>query len=86
MNARQRWRAAYREARKQARFIEAFHDRLKMLPARQRTYPSQCPGFCFTRLSGDQLRWIGEGVFRRRIANHRTLLPCLRHVQPRLPA
>ena len=85
---RQQYRLAYREARKQARFISTFHDRLTKLDASKRSFPNQAPGFCFTRLHGDTLRWIGGGErFSRPVQCHRTLLPCLRsEYRPKLPA
>ena len=85
MSARARWTAEYREARKLERFIDTFHHKLLSVPARERTFPS-LRGFDFTRLHGDQLRWVGDGLFLRDVRCHRSLLPCLRNVQPRLPA
>lgn len=83
--ARARWAADYREARKLARFIETFHGRLRALPPAKRTFPA-CRGFEFTRLSGDTLRWIGEGMFPPDVKCHRSRLACLRLQAPRLPA
>ncbi|HEL4110011.1 TPA: hypothetical protein UM343_000090 [Stenotrophomonas maltophilia] len=83
--ARAAWAAEYREARKLARFIETFHDELETLPVWERTFP-QCWGFQFTRLSGDSLRWIGEGLFAPSVECHHARLACLRHQHPRLPA
>ena len=83
--ARAAWAAEYREARKLARFIETFSHKLETLPDWERTFP-QCWGFQFTRLSGDNLRWIGEGLFARSVESHRLLLECLRYQYPRLPA
>ncbi|MBN5175506.1 hypothetical protein JY453_03515 [Stenotrophomonas maltophilia] len=83
--ARAAWAAEYREARKLARFIETFHDKLSALPIGQRTFP-QCRGFDFSRLSGDNLCWIGEGLFAPDARCHRSRLACLRRQSPRLPA
>lgn len=83
--ARSAWAAEYREARKLARFIETFYDKLSALPVAERTFP-QCRGFCFARLSGDNLGWIGDGLFARSVTNHRSLLACLAYQHPRLPA
>lgn len=86
--ARARWAAAYREARKQARFILHFQDRLSTLEAGQRTFPRQCDhfrfgAFSFFRLSGDVLDtcWSGDIVIRRSIHRCESLRPA-----PRLPA
>lgn len=84
-SARSKWAHDYREARKLARFIETFHSNLRTLPVSERTFP-QLRGFCFTRLSGDQLHWLGHGVIARSARCHHSLLACLRYVQPRLPA
>ncbi len=83
--ARARWIADYREARKLARFIDTFYDKLRMVPLSQRTFPS-CRGFEHSRLHGDTLRWIGEGLFPPDAKCHRSRLACLRHQHPRLPA
>lgn len=83
--ARARWAADYREARKLARFIETFHDKLTKLPVSKRTFP-QCRGFELSRLSGDNLRWLGEGLFPPNVKCHRSRLACLRLQAPRLPA
>ncbi|HEL3193859.1 TPA: hypothetical protein UMF74_000466 [Stenotrophomonas maltophilia] len=83
--ARAAWTAEYREARKLARFIDTFHDKLCSVPVMERTFP-QCRGFEFARLSGDNLRWIGDGLFAPGVKCHHTRLACLRHQQPRLPA
>lgn len=83
--AREYWRNSYREARKLARFIETFYDKLSTLPVAERTFP-QCRGFEFSRLSGDNLRWIGDGVFAPSVKCQRLRLACLRHQHPRLPA
>lgn len=83
--AREHWRSSYREARKLARFINTFHDKLSTLPTRERTFP-QCRGFQFTRLSGDNLGWSGDGLFAPSVKSHRARLACLRHQHPRLPA
>lgn len=83
--AREYWRSSYREARKLARFIETFYDKLSTLPVGERTFP-QCKGFQFSRLSGDNLRWVGEGLFAPSAKCHRSRLACLRHQRPRLPA
>lgn len=81
--ARARWAAAYREARKQARFIQTFNSRLRRLEASQRTFPRQCPGFCFTRLSGDTLDVFGLPAT---VDLRRAVLVSERFVVPRLPA
>ncbi len=83
--ARARWAAEYREARKLARFIETFHDKLSTLAPEKRTFP-RSRGFEFARLSGDKLRWIGEGLFPPTAKCHRSRLACLRLQHPRLPA
>jgi len=83
--ARARWTAEYREARKLARFIETFYDKLRTLPPSKRTYP-ELRSFEFSRLQGDPLRWIGKGVIARNVQCHRSLLACLQHQRPRLPA
>lgn len=83
--ARASWAAEYREARKLARFVETFYDQLSPLPVAERTFP-QCRGFQFSRLSGDNLRWVGEGLFAPSAECHRSRLACLRHQHPRLPA
>ncbi len=83
--ARAAWAAEYREARKLARFIETFSDKLETLPVWERTFP-QCWGFQFTRLSGDRLRWIGEGLFARSVKSHRLLLAGFAYEHPRMPA
>ncbi|EML7987463.1 hypothetical protein D7Y24_02635 [Stenotrophomonas maltophilia] len=83
--ARVAWAAEYREARKLARFIETFYDELSALPVAERTFP-QCRGFEFSRLSGDSLRWVGEGLFAPSAECHRSRLACLRYQSPRLPA
>lgn len=83
--AKQSWRSSYRDARKLARFIGTFHGQLSTLPARERTFP-QCRGFGITRLSGDTLGWIGDGLFAPSIKCQRARLACLRHQQPMLPA
>lgn len=85
MAARARWAADYREARKLARFIETFHDKLRPLPAGKRTMP-HCRGFEFTRLHGDNLRWIPGPTVPPNAACHRSRLACLRLQHPRLPA
>ena len=85
MNARARWAADYREARKLARFIGVFHDKLTKLHFSKRTFP-QCRGFDFARLSGDNLRWVGEGLIPPSVKCHRSRLACLRAQSPRLPA
>ncbi len=87
MNARARWTADYREARKLARFIETFHDKLETLPPGQRTMPG-LRGFSFTRLHGDHLRWFGDGCFPPPIECHRSRLAVVRceYPRPRLPA
>jgi len=82
---RARWAAEYREARKLARFIETFHNKLSHLPPSKRTLP-KCRGFDFARLQGDNLRWIGEGLFPPNVKCHRSRLACLQHQHPRLPA
>ena len=81
--ARARWAAAYREARKQARFIEAFNSCLRRLSPSDRTWPDQCEGFSFTRLSGDALNVYSLRAtvdLRRAVLNHE------RCIVPRLPA
>lgn len=83
--ARATWAAEYREARKLARFIDTFHDKLSSLPTGERTFP-QCRGFQFTRLFGDSLVWIGDGLFAPSVKCHHTRLACLRLQHPRLPA
>ncbi len=83
--ARKYWRSSYREARKLARFIETFHEKLSTVPVRDRTFP-QCKGFQFSRLSGDNLRWIGEGLYAPSVKSHHLRLACLRYQRPRLPA
>lgn len=83
--AREYWRNSYREARKLARFIDTFHEKLSTVPVEERTYP-RCRGFDFSRLSGDRLGWIGDGLFARSSKCHRALLACLRCEHPRLPA
>lgn len=83
--ARAAWATEYREARKLARFIETFHDKLIALPVGVRTFP-QCRGFQFARLSGDRLGWVGGGLFARSVKSHRLLLACLALENPRLPA
>lgn len=83
--ARARWTAEYREARKLTRFIETYHNKLRTLPPEKRTFP-RCRGFEFARLSGDNLRWIGEGLFSPTVKCHRSRLACLRLQRPRLPA
>ncbi|WP_323152271.1 hypothetical protein [Stenotrophomonas maltophilia] len=83
--ARAAWAAEYREARKMARFIDTFHDKLRSVPVMERTFP-QCRGFEFARLSGDRLGWIGDGLFARSVKCHRLLLACLGHERPRLSA
>lgn len=83
--ARGAWVADYREARKLARFIEIFHSKLSTLPVGECTFP-HLTGFEFSRLSGDNLRWIGEGLFPPDVKCHRSRLACLRHQRPRLPA
>lgn len=85
MNARARWAADYREARKLARFMDTFYDKLRALPPGKRTFPD-CRGFEFTRLHGDNLRWIPGPTVLRNAACHRSLLACLRLQHPRLPA
>jgi hypothetical protein len=86
--ARARWAAAYREARKQARFILHFQDRLSTLETGRRTFPRQCDhfgfgAFSFMRLSGDVLDtlWPGDIVIRRAIHRCESSWPA-----PRLPA
>ena len=81
--ARARWAAAYREARKQARFIQTFSRRLNRLEPSRRTFPSQCPGFCFTRLCGDTLDVFG---LRASLELRRAVLAAERFISPRLPA
>ncbi|MBN5125243.1 hypothetical protein JY452_04375 [Stenotrophomonas maltophilia] len=83
--ARAAWAAEYREARKLARFIETFHDNLSTVPVGERTFP-QCKGFQFSRLSGDRLGWIGDGLYARTVESHRLLLACLAYEHPRMPA
>lgn len=81
--ARTRWAAAYREARKQARFMDTFSAKLSRLEPSQRTFPDQCRGFCFTRLSGDLLFVYGlPATVRLR----RAVLASERFTSPRLPA
>lgn len=81
--ARARWAAAYREARKQARFIETFRSQLGRLDSSQRTWPRQCQGFSFTRLSGDALHVFS---LRATVSLRRAVLNHERCVVPRLPA
>ncbi|MBH1651572.1 hypothetical protein I5U67_05225 [Stenotrophomonas maltophilia] len=83
--ARVAWAAEYREARKLARFIETFRDKLGSVPVAERTFP-QFRGFEFSRLSGDNLSWVGDGVFAPSVKSHHCRLACLRHQSPRLPA
>jgi hypothetical protein len=83
--AREYWRSSYREARKLARFIETFHEKLSTVPVGERTFP-QCRGFEFSRLSGDSLRWIGDGLFAPNVECQRSRLECLRFERPRMPA
>ena len=87
---RDQYRAAYREARKQATFIMTFHKRLERLAPTQRTFPRQLPWFDFSRLSGDPLYWIGGDTFQRDKRCHTSLLDVLRnsrkHYPARLPA
>lgn len=84
-SAREQWATGYREARQLARFIETFHEALSALPPGKRTFP-QLRGFQLTRLSGDNLRWIGDGLFAPTAKCHRSRLACLRLESPRLPA
>lgn len=81
--ARARWAAEYREARKQARFIETFHAPLRALEPSQRTFPNQCRGFSFTRLSGDHLRLLCRPTL---IVRKSTFACCRLEPTPRLPA
>ena len=83
---RAQYLAAYREARKQARFILTFSERLERLDPMQRSFPRQLPRFDFSRLSGDPLRWIGEGYFQRDKRCHASLLNVLRHDRANYPA
>ena len=87
---RDQYRAAYREARKQAAFILTFHARLDRLAPTQRTFPEQAPGFNFTRLQGDRLFLVGGRHFKRDRRSHASLLDILRyerkHFPVRLPA
>ncbi len=83
--ARAAWAAEYREARKLARFIETFSEKLRTVPVEERTFP-KCRGFQFSRLSGDTLFWCGEGLFSPDVKCHHARLACLRNQNPRLPA
>lgn len=82
---KQQFHDAYRRARLAAGF---FFD---MLAARGLWVESmfrtldQCPGFDFTRLHGDSLTWVLDGIARRDLNAHRRLLHLISGASPRLP-
>ena len=82
---KQQFRAAYREARLAACFISAAKTLTGVEVSSMYQTLEQCPGFCFTRLYGDPLKWSLTGILPRDVSYHRRLLRLLGYVQPVLP-
>lgn len=83
--ARARWAAEYRAGRSAYHFFERFRDRFVVngrleLPS---FYPERLNA---TRHHGDTLNWICEGLCKRDVKCHRSLLACLRHSRVNYPA
>lgn len=82
---RQQFLTAYRGARLAARFVSDVHRVTGFHVTSMYQTLHQCPGFSFTRLSGDQLQWRLVGIVPRDLSCHRRLLPLIGSVQPVLP-
>lgn len=82
---RQQFLMAYRRARLAARFISDVHRVTGVHVSSMYQTLHQCPGFSFTRLSGDQLQWRLAGIVQRDLSCHRRLLSLLGYVQPVRP-
>lgn len=82
--ARARWAAEYRAGRSAYRFFERFRDRV--MPHDESDLPSFYPArLDATRHHGDTLTWVCEGLCKRNVACHRSLLNVLRHYRAHRP-
>lgn len=82
---RQQYLTAYRRARLVARFISDVHIVTGVHVSSMYPTLHQCPGFSFSRLSGDQLKLRLVGIVPRDLSCHRRLLSLIGSVQPVLP-